>query len=196
MKQKFIFPLLAVLCAGCLMWSAGLSRPALLDNDGNLSIEVDDSRVPMADFPPANQGEEEDPFARFTQEQRDFMDEILALVNQARAEAGLSALELNPALCGAAQVRAKECVSTFSHTRPNGSSYKTAIAEMGITADYVGENVATGYKDAQQVVNAWLKSEGHRANILNENYTKIGIGSEKNTGNRYRGYAWSQLFIQ
>ena len=124
------------------------------------------------------------------------MNEVLELVNKARADAGLAALELDPALCGAAQVRAKECVGTFSHTRPDGTKYKTAISEAGVDSNYTGENVATGHTSARQVVDAWLRSEGHRANILNEKFTKLGVGFSPNTGNRYRGYAWSQLFVK
>ena len=93
-------------------------------------------------------------------------------------------------------VRAGECVSTFSHTRPNGTKYKTAIAEAGVVSNYTGENVASGYTSAKQVVSGWLNSEGHRANILNEKFTKLGVGFVANTGNRYKGFAWSQLFVR
>ena len=106
----------------------------------------------------------------------------------------LEELELDPALCAAAQVRAEECVGSFSHTRPDGSSYRTALSEQGVEKSYVGENVATGYPDARRVGEGWMKSEGHRANILNASCCRIGIGLEENAGNRYRGYAWCQLF--
>ena len=125
-----------------------------------------------------------------------YVDEVLKLVNEARAEAGVPALELDASLRKAAQVRAAECVETFSHTRPNGTSYKTAITEAGVESKYTGENVATGHTSPKQVVDRLMKSEGHRANILNADFTKIGIGLEKNAGNRYGGYAWSQLFVK
>ena len=103
-------------------------------------------------------------------------------------------LELDPVLCKAAQVRAAECEISFSHTRPDGTKYKTAITDAGISSGYTGENVATGYTTADQAMAGWLKSEGHRANILNERFTKIGIASKKNN-NQYGGYTWEQLFI-
>lgn len=198
-KRYLVFLFTAVLCAGSLLWVSA-PRSALLENDGGeeppSSVEIGDSDVPLAQLPDPDQDQEEDPFAAFTQEQRDTMDQVLELVNAAREDAGLAALELDPALCGAAQVRAGECVSTFSHTRPDGTKYKTAIAEAGVVSNYTGENVATGHTSAKQVVEAWMRSEGHRANILNEKFTKLGVGFEPNTGNRYKGFAWSQLFAR
>ena len=91
-------------------------------------------------------------------------------------------------------MRAAECEISFSHTRPDGTKYKTAITDAGISSGYTGENVATGYTTADQAMAGWLKSEGHRANILNEHFTKIGIASKKNN-NQYGGYTWEQLFI-
>lgn len=200
MKKKYLTGLLlAALCIACLVW-VNIPRTALLENDplenedpsGSAVIDIDDGDVPLAELPG---GTDEDPFAQFTEDQLTIMNEVLDLVNDARADAGLNALELDPALCGAAQVRAVECVGSFSHTRPNGARYKTAITEAGLTATYTGENIATGHTSAKQVVDAWMKSEGHRANILNEHYTKLGVGLEANTGSRYRGYAWAQLFM-
>ena len=200
MKKKYPILLAAALCAGALLWAA-VPRPALLENDSLPvdapgSVDIGDSDVPRADLPDSEPGQEEDPFAAFTEDQRTTMNEVLELVNKARADAGLAALELDPALCGAAQVRARECVGTFSHTRPDGTSYKTAIAQAEVESGYTGENVATGHSSAKQVVAAWMKSEGHRANILNEKFTKLGVGLEKNTGNRYQGYDWAQLFVK
>lgn len=205
MKRKHLFPLLAALvCAAGLLWMrTGAPDPVLLDDPALPAapgeVEIGDPDVPLAPLPKeegSEQGGEEDPFGQFTQDQRDTMEEVLELVNQAREEAGLAPLELDPSLCGAAQARAAECVKSFGHTRPDGTSYKTAIAQAGIESNYTGENVATGHASAEQVVAAWLKSEGHRANILNENFTKLGVGFEKNTGNKYKGYAWAQLFVR
>lgn len=192
--RKRLFALGAAALACALLWLSG-PRPALLDNGGGQgsggSLEIRDSQVPMAEEP--NQDGEE-PFSQFTQEQREVLNEVLELVNQARSKAGVPALELDPALCGAAQIRAAECVDTFSHTRPDGTSYQTAMEEAGISFVWSGENAATGQTTAQKVMESWLGSEGHRANILNEKYTRLGAGFEQNTGNRYRGFAWVQLF--
>lgn len=201
MKKKMLAALLlAAVCAGCLVW-ANVPKTALLENDipmggdpnSSSTIEIDDNDIPLAEVPKGDS--EEDPFSQFTEDELTILNEVLDLVNSAREEAGLDPLELDPTLCGAAQVRAEECVGSFSHTRPNGDRYKTAITEAGLSANYTGENIATGHTGAKQVVDAWMKSEGHRANILNEHYTKLGVGFEANTGNRYRGYAWAQLFM-
>ena len=122
--------------------------------------------------------------------------ELSVLVNEAREEAGLEPLYLTPIVSTFAEKRAVELSDYFSHVRPDGSSYKTAITAAGVESNYTGENVATGYTTAKQVVQGWLGSKGHRANILNENFTQIGVGLEKNTGNRYGGYAWTQLFAR
>ena len=178
------------------------SQPTLLDNDESYAAQDDgfthlsDGLVPLTDEPDEAEDITDDLYEGLDETQIAFVNEILELVNEARAEAGIPLLELDSAMRKAAQVRAIECVNTFSHTRPNGTSYKTAITEAGIESGYTGENVATGHTSAQQVVGRWLKSDGHRKNILNENYTCIGIGLEKNTGNRYGGYTWVQLFAQ
>lgn len=198
MKNKYFFPLLALLLSAVVLAWVTLPRTALLENDldggpDSFSIYIDDENVPLVQPP---EGEiEDDPFAQFTEDQLAVMNEVLELVNDARAEAGLDPLELEPVLCGAAQTRAVECVSSFSHTRPSGARYKTAITEAGLSASYTGENIATGHTTAKQVVAAWMKSEGHKANILGEHYTKLGVGFEANTGSQYKGYAWAQLFM-
>jgi len=198
MKKRYA----AIFLAAAVAVGAGINisekKPVLLENEAaetdlGEEIFIDDGAVPMADLPSE---EPEDDYAGLDETQIEYVREVLELVNKARAEEGLAPLALEPALREAAQVRAAECVGTFSHTRPDGSRYSTAILEAGIEASYMGENVATGYKTPSQVVDGWLDSEGHRANILDPNYTKIGIGLEKNTGNRYKGYAWAQLFIK
>lgn len=126
--------------------------------------------------------------------QTSYVNEVVRLVNEARAQNNLPSLRLDEGLRKAAQVRSAECVRFFSHTRPNGSSYKTAAAEAGVTSNYMGENVASGHITPQEVVQDWMDSEGHRANILNPKFTRLGVGLLENTGNSYRGYAWVQIF--
>ncbi|MCI8525496.1 MAG: CAP domain-containing protein [Oscillospiraceae bacterium] len=186
----FALLLFACVTAGAYFLLRG-SQPVLLEavSEAPDPAEIADGQVPLSEAPAG-----EDPFAAFTEEQRAAMDEVLALVNAARQEASLAPLTLSPVLCTAAQTRAGECVSTFSHTRPDGTSYKTALTDLGVTTGYCGENAATGHTTAQQAVERWLQSEGHRANILNSNYTQLGVGMAPNTGSVYRGCAWVQLF--
>lgn len=116
--------------------------------------------------------------------------EVVRLVNAERAKEGLSALKSDSTVQSAAQVRAQEIVSTFSHTRPNGSSCFTALEAAGVIYSGAGENIAYGQKSPEDVVNAWMNSPGHRANIMNKNFTTIGVGCYK-SGNTYY---WSQFF--
>lgn len=116
-----------------------------------------------------------------------FAEEVLMYVNEARAANGLSALQLDPLLNEASEVRAKEVNTKFSHTRPNGTNCFTVLSEFGIVYNSCGENIAIGFNDAKAVVNAWMNSSGHRANILNPNFKFMGIGKS--------GTGWGQLFI-
>ena len=122
--------------------------------------------------------------------QGDYASQVVALVNAERAKYGLSALKVDSRVQQAAQVRAKETVQSFSHTRPNGSSFSTALTEAGVSYTRSGENIAYGQSTPQQVVQAWMNSSGHRANILNENFTTIGVGYTVSGGTAY----WAQLF--
>ena len=122
--------------------------------------------------------------------QGDFASQVVALVNAERAKHGLSALKVDAKVQQAALVRAKETAQSFSHTRPNGSSFSTALTEAGVSYRRAGENIAYGQSTPQQVMNAWMNSSGHRANILNENFTTIGVGYTVINGTAY----WTQLF--
>ena len=116
-----------------------------------------------------------------------YAEEVLKYVNEARTSRGLSALKLDENLCAAAEVRATEVLRRFSHTRPDGTSCFTVLRDFGIGYRICGENIAKGFRDAQSVVNAWMNSSGHRANILNPSYTHMGVGKD--------GTGWGQLFI-
>lgn len=120
-----------------------------------------------------------------------FAEQVVELVNQERTKAGLNAVTLDQNIASAALVRAKEIETSFSHTRPNGSKFSTALTEQGVTFKGAGENIALGQKSPEAVMQAWMNSEGHRANILNKNFTKIGVGYYQNAAGRN---FWTQLF--
>lgn len=120
-----------------------------------------------------------------------YAEQILQLVNVERAKAGLSALTLDEKLCGAAQVRAGEIRTSFSHTRPDGRFFSSVLADQGIAYRRAGENIAWGQRSAQEVMDGWMNSEGHRANILNAEFTKLGVGHAADAAGRQY---WSQLF--
>lgn len=119
-----------------------------------------------------------------------YAEEVLRLVNIERSKAGLSSLSTTNTLKAAADKRAQETAVSFSHTRPDGSKFSTVLQEYGISYRTAGENIAYGQRTPQEVVNAWMNSSGHRANILNGNFNKIGIGVYQKNGVIY----WSQLF--
>lgn len=120
-----------------------------------------------------------------------YAEQVVALVNAERAKAGLSALEMNEDITAAANVRAKEIKQKFAHTRPDGSSFSSALKEQGASFRGSGENIAWGQKSPEQVMNGWMDSDGHRANILNKNYKNIGVGYyQDENGVNY----WVQLF--
>ena len=120
--------------------------------------------------------------------------EVINLVNQERVAAGLDELVIDEGLCEAAAVRAAEIQSLFSHTRPDGSSCFTALEDIGVQYTLAGENIAIGQASPQAVVQAWMESPGHRENILNPSFTRIGVASLANSDGNYGGYAWAQFF--
>ncbi len=117
-------------------------------------------------------------------------DEVVTRVNEQRTANGQAVLYQSEFLNRAAQVRAEEIKTTFSHTRPDGRNGYSIIEELGGTYWYVGENIAYGYPTEAAVMDGWMNSSGHRANILSENYHAVGIGvfRDENT------YYWVQLF--
>ena len=118
-----------------------------------------------------------------------FAAEVLRLVNEERAKAGLAALQGGPAsLDAAANLRAQEISVSFSHSRPDGSSCFTVL--NGISYAACGENIASGQATPAQVMAGWMNSPGHRANILGS-YNRLGVGVCEQNGRLH----WAQLFI-
>lgn len=117
--------------------------------------------------------------------------QIAELVNKERKAAGKSELELDDTLNEIAALRANEIVTKFSHTRPDGSACFTAYDEAGFKNYSAAENIAAGQNTPAEAMNSWMNSSGHKANILGDNYTKIGIGCCQHNGTYY----WVQVFI-
>jgi uncharacterized protein YkwD len=111
-----------------------------------------------------------------------FEQQVLQLTNQERAKAGLPALKANTELNYAADKYAELMAQRnyFSHTGPDGSKPWDRAKVVGFEAQTMGENIAAGQKTPQEVVQAWMNSPGHRANILNPRYTQLGTGFDKN----------------
>lgn len=122
----------------------------------------------------------------------EFVEEVVRLVNVERTKIGKSALTMDTDINVAAYIRSKELVKKFDHVRPDGQEWHTIFKECGITHNGAGENIAMGYRTPAAVVQAWMNSPGHKANILNGSYTHIGVGCYEVNGYYY----WVQLFIK
>lgn len=124
-----------------------------------------------------------------------YASEVLRLVNIERDKVGAAHLVLDGALCDAANMRAIEMdySGNFSHTRPDGRDCFTVFSFCKISFYTCGENIAAGYVTPADVVDGWMHSEGHKANILNASYTKMGLGYSTGGGGEYGRY-WAQEF--
>ena len=107
----------------------------------------------------------------YSQESYSEAFEVLELVNEERQKEGLAPLTMDRNLLEAAMLRGSEIGIYFSHTRPINEVCFTACDKM------YGENIAAGQGSAASVMNSWMNSEGHRSNILDEDYQSIGIGA-------------------
>ncbi|QBP40152.1 SafA/ExsA family spore coat assembly protein [Paenisporosarcina antarctica] len=127
-----------------------------------------------------------------TKEQASVEQEVTRLVNVERAKVGLPALKNDWELARVAEFKSQDMhdKNYFSHTSPTYGSPFTMMKNFGITYKSAGENIAQGQRSAAEVVQAWMNSEGHKANILSKDFTHIGEGYVKD------GNYWTQMFIK
>lgn len=120
-----------------------------------------------------------------------YEQEVIRLVNEIRVENGLKALTYDWELARVARYKSQDMKDNkyFAHNSPVYGTPFQMIKNFGISYRSAGENIAKGYATPQAVVNGWMNSSGHRANILNANYTHIGVGYV--SGGNY----WTQMFI-
>ncbi|MFC4644887.1 CAP domain-containing protein [Streptomyces mangrovi] len=118
---------------------------------------------------------------------------VVDLTNRERARAGLRPLAVDPLLTTAAQAHCADMVARafYSHTSPEGSQPWDRAAAAGSTRRTIGENIACGQRSPAEVVEGWMNSPGHRANILKPAFTHIGVGY---AGGGPAGTYWTQLF--
>lgn len=119
-----------------------------------------------------------------------FEREVIRLVNEIRVKNGLNQLTEDWELSRVARYKSQDMKDNnyFSHTSPVYGSPFTMMKNFGIRYKTAAENIAKGQSTPQSVVNALMNSSGHRANILNASFTKIGVGYVKN------GHYWTQMF--
>ena len=120
-----------------------------------------------------------------------YEQEVIRLVNEIRVQNGLRALTYDWELSRVARYKSQDMKDNryFAHNSPVYGTPFQMIRNFGIPFRSAGENIARGYATSQAVVNGWMNSSGHRANILNANYTKIGVGYVPS------GNYWTQMFI-
>ncbi|TDL34815.1 hypothetical protein E2R51_03585 [Jeotgalibacillus sp. S-D1] len=120
-----------------------------------------------------------------------FEQQVVELTNAERAKEGLPALELDTELSKVAKDKSADMQENnyFSHTSPTHGSPFDMMKSYGIDYSSAGENIAMGQASPEEVVEAWMNSEGHRKNIMSSSYTHIGVGHVEN------GNYWTQMFI-
>jgi len=124
----------------------------------------------------------------------EFIAEVHRLVNEERAKEGLLPLALHPNLGLIAQLRAVELEEHYSHSRPDGSNWRTHFDDIPVTGQNAsGENIARGQTTPAAVMNSWMNSEGHRNNIMNPIYTHLSVGAHVDAQGRIN---WVQLFVR
>lgn len=121
-------------------------------------------------------------------------EEMVILVNEAREEAGLKPLYMSPYLCDLAHIRARECIASFSHTRPNGDRFISVLDDSLVPYTRAGENIAAGSGDAEYTFNQWKNSPKHWAAIMNPEYTHIGVAVTYEQNSECK-YYWEQFFV-
>ena len=117
--------------------------------------------------------------------------EVIRLVNEIRRQNGLGELTASAELSHVARLKSQDMHDKgyFDHTSPTYGSAFDMLRSFGISYRTAGENIAYGYSTPQAVVDAWMNSSGHRANILNASYTQIGVGHEQD------GNYCTQIFV-
>lgn len=129
----------------------------------------------------------------------DFVQQVFNLTNQYRAANGVAPLQLNLELNAAALNHSQDMAlqDYFGHTGLNGSTSASRMNQVGYSSSSYGENIAAGYTTPEEVVQGWISSDGHRANLLNPSFTEVGVGYyylANDTGvNNYYDY-WTQDF--
>ena len=126
-------------------------------------------------------------------------EKVVELTNIEREKAGLQPLKINNQLANTAQNHSNNMAEDdfFSHTGADGSSVSDRVEDSGYQYSTTGENIAAGQTSAEEVVEGWMDSPGHRANILNPDYTEIGVGYEQlqnDPGSVNYNHYWTQVF--
>ncbi|MFV0520390.1 MAG: CAP domain-containing protein [Lachnospirales bacterium] len=160
------------------------------DTETPSSVEEPITEEPITEEPITEEPVIEEP----TYTTEDYIQGVFAEVNSEREAVGLDALVLDSKITEIAQIKAEDMANNgyFSHTSPTYGSPFEMLGEFGVSYMTAGENIAAGQVDAQDVMESWMNSKGHRENIQNSRFKNIGIGmAENSSGTKY----WVQIFV-
>lgn len=169
--------------------------------------EVKETKTPVVEQPEIKEPEVKTPVVEQTEVKKPeektvennntsvsaYEQKVVELVNVERQKAGLPALTLDASISNVARIKSKDMADNnyFAHQSPTYGSAGDMLSQFGIRWSAWGENIAAGQKTPEIVVNAWMNSSGHRANILSSKFSKIGVGYV--TDSNGRPY-WTQIF--
>lgn len=189
--MKSMLKLLACAVSAALCLSMSAAAFAETDVDG-IQTTIGEAISTEAAEPPYDSALTDDIYASATgtlnisgTQNYTYASQVITLLNEQRVNNGLSPLTADSTLTAAAMQRAAETVIYFSHTRPDGSRCFTAF-----DGAWRGENIAAGQADPDEVITGWMNSTGHRKNILEANYTGVGVGCFNYKGINF----WVQCF--
>jgi uncharacterized protein YkwD len=175
-------PIAVVLAAGLAALGASVAEAATADAGTTTHrAAAAAARAPGSDLGPLAAADEAALEAR-----------VVELVNEERGKVGCAALNADPRLTAAAQGHSADMAARgyFSHTTPEGVGYSQRITQAGYEWQ-VAENIAKGYPTAEAVMQGWMTSPGHRANIVECGYVDIGVGVVADPGGTL---LWTQDF--
>ncbi|MFD1706668.1 CAP domain-containing protein [Siminovitchia sediminis] len=137
------------------------------------------------------QKEEQQPAEQQNSQLSAYEQKVVELTNAERTKNGLAPLKVDTELSKVAREKSKDMSvnNYFDHNSPTYGSPFDMMKQFGISYRTAGENIAMGQRTPEEVVNAWMNSSGHRANILSKDYTHIGVGHVAD------GNYWTQQFI-
>ena len=170
------------------------SKPESTPNNPSTTPQQKPESTPSTTSTTPEQKPESTPEQKPSTDFSSYQQQVLDLVNAERTKRGISALTLDSNLSSVATKKSQDMVNKnyFDHTSPTYGSPFDMMKQFGISYRTAGENIAKGQKTPQEVVTAWMNSEGHRKNILNPNFTNLGVGIAKDSkGTTY----WTQMFI-
>ena len=198
MKRKFFTSLAAAGLLACTIVTASATRPTYKPNWVCFYWQCPDTepeKPTLPETPKPDQTPEQDSNGSTTGSMSQLERQACELINAQRVANGLDPLTIDSNLSVKARIKSADMKQNnyFSHTSPTYGSPFTMMKQLGIAYQSAGENIAAGYRSPEDVVDGWMNSPGHRANILNSGFRKIGVGYVNAPATVYTHY-WVQMF--